>query len=178
MSPPWVLIKGPFLLRSFGHLVSYQGALFLFNPQITSLQECSYTAFVDILPAGKNYHIKPIRINNIGEQNTFANLKKDNSLKKEVNGKLVDLKMSPLKVHDEITMSFHIKNAIPEPYLGALGHVVIINQEVDQFLHVHPESDNDTVFKTEFHQPGRYKLWAEFKFDGEVSVFPFVMEVE
>ena len=76
------------------------------------LSNSSYTAFVDILPVGKNYHIKPIRINNLSEQNTFANLKKDNSLKKEVDGKMVELDISPLKVLEEITMKFQIKNAV------------------------------------------------------------------
>jgi len=35
LSPPWVSIKGPFLLQSFGHLVSYQGGSFLCKPQIS-----------------------------------------------------------------------------------------------------------------------------------------------
>ncbi len=164
-------------LKEFYHLHPKQVSEHEYSVDVP-LSNSSYTAFVDILPVGKNYRIKPIPLNNIGEHKTIANIEKDNSLKKEVNGKMIELKMSPVKVHDEITMSFHIKNAIPEPYLGALGHVVIINQKVDQFLHVHPESENDTVFKTEFDQPGRYKLWAEFKFDGEVSVFPYVIEVE
>lgn len=164
-------------LNEFYHLHPKQVSEHEFKVNVP-LSSSSYTAFVDILPAGKNYHIKPIRLNNLGEQNTTANLKKDNSFRKEVDGKIVELDMNTLKVNEEITMSFHIKNAIPEPYLGALGHVVIIDQKVEQFLHVHPESKSDTVFKTHFERPGKYKLWAEFKFGDEVSVFPYVIEVE
>ena len=75
-----------------------------------------------------------------------------------MDGNVVELITNPLKVSEEIV------NAIPEPYLGALGHVVIIDQDVEQFIHVHPVSAHETVFKTQFDKPGLYKLWAEFKF--------------
>ena len=101
-------------LNEFYHLHPKQVSEHEFKVNVP-LSSSSYTAFVDILPAGKNYHIKPIRLNNLGEQNTTANLKKDNSFRKEVDGKIVELDMNTLKVNEEITMSFHIKNAIPEP---------------------------------------------------------------
>jgi hypothetical protein len=165
-------------LNEFYHLHPKQVSEHEFKVDVPSSSSSSYTAFVDILPVGKNYYIKPIRLNNFGEQNRVANLKKDNSFKKEVDGKMVELDMNQLKVNEEITMSFYIKNAIPEPYLGALGHVVIIDQGVEHFIHVHPVSDQETVFKTQFEKTGLYKLWAEFKFGDNVSAFPYVIEVQ
>lgn len=77
----------------------------------------------------------------------------------------------------ERKLNFNIKNAIAEPYLGALGHVVIIDEKVEKFIHVHPISDESTLFQTQFDKPGLYKLWAEFKFDEAVTVYPFVIKV-
>ncbi|USK67050.1 hypothetical protein [Peribacillus frigoritolerans] len=84
--------------------------------------------------------------------------------------------MNRLKL-ERISLNFNIKNATTEPYLGALGHVVIIDENVENFIHVHPISDKSTEFQTHFDKPGLYKLWAEFKFDGEVIVYPYVMKV-
>ncbi|WP_019153635.1 hypothetical protein [Robertmurraya massiliosenegalensis] len=163
-------------LNEFYHLHPKQVSEHEFKIDV-SLSNSSYTAFVDILPIGNNYQIRPIRLSDSVEQNKFASLRKDIDFKKEVDGKIVELVVSPLKVDEEIILSFHMNNAIPEQYLGALGHVVIIDQKVEQFLHVHPVSENETVFKTQFGRPGTYKLWAEFKFNDEVIVFPYVIEV-
>ncbi|MDF0728880.1 hypothetical protein PY093_19905 [Cytobacillus sp. S13-E01] len=147
-----------------------------------SLSNSSYTAFVDINPKGKEYHIKPIRIKVTSDSQILplgsANLKKDQFYKKEMDGNVVELITNPLKVGEEITLSFNIVNAIPEPYLGALGHVVVIDQDVEQFIHVHPVSEHETVFKTQFDKSGLYKLWAEFKFRDNVFPFPFIIEVK
>ena len=165
-------------LNEFYHLHPKQVSEHEFKVDIP-LSSSSYTAFVDIMPSGKNYHIRPIRLNESGQQrNISAHLKADLDYLKVIDGKMVELIFNPLRVKEDIVLSFHLKNAIPEPYLGALGHVVIIDQKVEQFLHVHPESENDTVFKTQFETPGLYKLWAEFKFGTEVSVFPYVLKVE
>src|SRR5690625_6712189 len=67
-------------------------------------------------------------------------------------------------VKKPIELKFKIKNAIPDPYLGALGHVVIIDEQAEKFIHVHPISNNETIFETQFEKAGIYKLWAEFKF--------------
>lgn len=51
------------------------------------------------------------------------------------------------------------------------------NGKVENFIHVHPTSEHDTVFEAHFDQAGLYKLWAEFKFGEEVIAFPYVIEV-
>jgi hypothetical protein len=144
-----------------------------------SLPSSSYTAFVDIKPEGKDYLITPINLNlGLDLPRQQASLKKDVDLKKEISGKIVELTVNPLKVDEIITLTFNIINASPSPYLGALGHVVIIDQDVNQFIHVHPVSDHETVFQTEFEKPGLYKVWAEFKFEDKVFAFPYVIEVK
>jgi hypothetical protein len=43
---------------------------------------------------------------------------------------------------------------------------------------VHPTSEEKTLFETKFDKPGIYKVWGEFKFDGKVGSYPFVIEVK
>ncbi|MBD8067796.1 hypothetical protein F7888_02255 [Bacillus sp. PS06] len=147
-----------------------------------SLSYSSYTAFVDINPKGKNYVIKPIRLEINKNSSPFMGLakplEKDQNLIKEIGGKTVELITDPLKVDEEVTLEFTISNGTPEPYLGALGHVVIIDQAVEQFIHVHPVSVHDTIFNTQFEKSGLYKLWAEFRFGIHVHAYPFVFEVK
>lgn len=143
-----------------------------------------YKAFVDINPNGKQYLIEPntIEINKENHyihthQNSMNSLKVDQEKLKEISGKKVELTHDPFKVGKDVTLHFDLKGETPNPYLGALGHVVIIDAEVKQFIHVHPQSEHETVFVAHFEEAGIYKLWAEFKFGEQVIAFPYVFEV-
>ncbi|TLS51720.1 copper-translocating P-type ATPase [Paenibacillus antri] len=69
-----------------------------------------------------------------------------------------------------------------EPYLGAVGHVVILSEDTEEYLHVHPIDESasgpEARFATNFPYPGVYKLWAQFQRDGQVITVPFVVEAE
>lgn len=67
-----------------------------------------------------------------------------------------------------------------EPYLGAFGHLVIVDQSGEQYVHSHPASgspDGNVTFEAHFPKAGLYRAWAEFQVDGNVRTFPFVIEV-
>ena len=70
-----------------------------------------------------------------------------------------------------------------EPYLGAGGHLVALREGDLAFLHVHPEEHGragspDTVaFEATFPTPGRYRLFLQFRHDGEVRTAAFTREV-
>ena len=74
-----------------------------------------------------------------------------------------------------------------EPYLGAMGHCVIISQDTQTYLHCHPEQVfTPTVdsrggpvvaFHTMFPEPGRYKIWGQFQRGGRILVADFVVDV-
>lgn len=148
--------------------------------QNLSLKDNSYKAFVDIKPKGLNYEVKPNEIH-VGEKHSAHGenqLVVDKEFTKTVNNKQVELKIDSLVSKQPTTLSFDIKNGTPEPYLGALGHVVILDKAAENFIHVHPASDKETIFKTQFETPGIYKIWAEFKFENEVHVYPYIVEVK
>jgi hypothetical protein len=68
-----------------------------------------------------------------------------------------------------------------QPYLGAMGHLVILSADGKQYVHAHPSEENsatDTVvFKAHFPEPGIYKAWGEFRRGDRVHAVPFVVKV-
>ncbi|MFD2132442.1 hypothetical protein ACFSKI_14650 [Pseudogracilibacillus auburnensis] len=148
--------------------------------QRIDLSNGNYKVFVDINPKDLNYFVKPIHISIGGtHKDSFKNkLVADTNFTKTINGQTVELNTDTMEVNREVTFNFDVKDATPEPYLGALGHVVITDEIGEKFIHVHPMSEKETVFMTQFDERGMYKMWVEFKLKGEVIVYPFVIEVQ
>jgi hypothetical protein len=62
-----------------------------------------------------------------------------------------------------------------EPYLGASGHLLVVNQDTTAAIHAHPEdvpgagkTGPTVTFAPVFPAPGRYKMWAQFQRKGTV----------
>ncbi|MEJ9230334.1 hypothetical protein LAV79_12760 [Peribacillus butanolivorans] len=144
------------------------------------LPENSYKVFVDIKPKNLAYQVSPIELHveKGHDEHEENSLKVDINLTKTINEKTVELTTTELGINKDITLSFDTKGITPEPYLGALGHVVILDDKGEKFVHVHPTSEEKTVFETKFDKPGIYKVWGEFKFDGKVNSYPFVIKVK
>jgi hypothetical protein len=64
-----------------------------------------------------------------------------------------------------------------EPYLGALGHLVVIRADDLAYLHVHPEDDAAAVFSVSGLAPGRYRYFFDFQVDGVVHTAAFTHDV-
>lgn len=73
-----------------------------------------------------------------------------------------------------------------EPFLGALGHLIVVRADRQQFVHSHPlpapagqaaAAGPRVVFSAQFAAPGRYKAWAQFQHEGRVLTVPFVFDV-
>ncbi|GAA0382402.1 hypothetical protein [Bacillus horti] len=143
------------------------------------LEAGTYQVFVDIKPIDYGYHIEalPLQVGQV-QGHKHASLTPSQSYIQTVDGVQVTLDTGTLLAGEEVTLSFVIENAEPEPYLGARGHIVILDEAAINFIHVHPVSDEETRFETVFTEPGLYKLWAEFQFEGNIHVYPFVLEVQ
>ncbi|WP_235867421.1 hypothetical protein [Priestia abyssalis] len=145
-----------------------------------SLPDGSYKAFIDIKPKSLSYAVTPISFA-IGDQekeHAHPQLTADAVFEQKVDDYKVTLNLSELKAGQDVTLTFDLHGKQPEPYLGAQGHVVILDESGEKYLHVHPANNKDTIFETSFDEPGLYKIWAEFKQDGAVRAFPFVVEVQ
>ncbi|WP_148302586.1 hypothetical protein [Caldalkalibacillus mannanilyticus] len=139
----------------------------------------SYKLFADILPVGYKYEVEGIPLvvgHDHGKQE--PQLVTGRELIQQIEGYKVSLLPFSMKKGEPIKLEFVIEGGTPEPYLGALGHVVIVNESLEEFLHVHPSSKNSTIFDTSFPNTGFYKIFAEFQFQGKVYAFPFVIQIE
>jgi len=69
-----------------------------------------------------------------------------------------------------------------QPYLGAMGHLVIISADGREYVHAHPLSEAKTApdgaveFAAHFPKPGIYKAWGQFQRGGSVFTVPYVLE--
>ncbi|KAA0544591.1 hypothetical protein FZW96_19470 [Bacillus sp. BGMRC 2118] len=146
-----------------------------------ALEDGNYKAFVDIKPANAAYHVEPIgfTIGKTEAAHGHGSLKPDQNFKKTVNGIETKLDINSFTVGEDITLAFSFDDSVVlQPYLGAMGHVVILDEAAENFIHVHPASDVETKFITNFDKPGIYKLWAEFQINEKVHTYPFVIEVK
>ncbi|REE90504.1 hypothetical protein A8990_1067 [Paenibacillus taihuensis] len=68
-----------------------------------------------------------------------------------------------------------------QPYLGAIGHVVIMDADAERYVHVHAMDERAKGPTAQFHatfpEPGLYKIWGQFKRHGQLLIVPFVIQV-
>lgn len=145
------------------------------------LEEGAYKAFVDIKPTNLEYEVQPIAFtvgNPTINEHVHGSLEVDENFEQTIDGNTVTMTTTPLVTNQAVTLTFDVHGAKLEPYLGAMGHVVILDEDAKQYLHVHPLEGEKPVFETQFSKPGTYKIWTEFQVDGKVTAYPFVIEVK
>lgn len=69
-----------------------------------------------------------------------------------------------------------------QPYLGAMGHLVVLSADGGKYVHAHPVTesapDGNVGFEVHFPGPGTYKGWGQFQREGKIFTIPAVMQVE
>lgn len=102
-----------------------------------------------------------------------------------------------VKAGGSATLTFNIsKDGKPmttlAPYLGAFGHLVVISENGEEFVHSHPLGGHEghamtsvgptVAFEAHFKEPGLYKAWGQFNVGTtkkeRVMTVPFVFMVE
>jgi hypothetical protein len=115
-------------------------------------------------------------------------LQPEKTLVKTVEGKEVELAIDPLKPGTDAMLTFVLRDAASkepihdlQPYLGAVGHVVVISADGEDYLHVHPDDEAATgpeaVFHTTFPASGVYKIWGQFQHKDQLITVPFTVQV-
>ena len=100
----------------------------------------------------------------------------------------------PIPIGKTTTLAFRLRDRLSgrpvvnlQPYLGAQGHLMIVHQDGETFVHSHPAEDAAAValakkgevrFTARFPRAGVYKAWAQFQRGGRVSTVSFVFEVK
>jgi len=147
-----------------------------------------YKVFADFVPKGGTGATISEWVEVAGEEGEHAALEADAELVKETAGKQIELALSAAEPNEEVTLTFNLRDALTgegidtlEPYLGAVGHVVILSSDAEQYIHVHPVDEKSTGpearFATTFPDSGLYKIWGQFQHNGELLTVPFVVDI-
>ena len=88
----------------------------------------------------------------------------------------------------EVTITFDLTDPAGkpvedlQPYMGAMGHLVVLSDDGKQYVHAHPAAatpgtSSRVVFQAHITKPGLYKGWGQFRLKDTVRVVPFVFKV-
>lgn len=146
-----------------------------------------YVLFEDYTPAGSGHQLgrQPMTVS--GPKYTPVRFGADQMQWQGDGGYQVALTFDkPLKAGQLLGLKITLrKNGQPvtdlENYLGALGHVVVISEDTERYLHVHPNEQADhgpTIgFNTNFEQAGRYRVFLQFNHAGQIHTADFTINV-
>lgn len=108
-----------------------------------------YTLYFDFTPKGSPQQVVPVKVTASGTPKATVPLTVDADKPKTIDGFTVALDTGgAVKAGAEARLSFTItKDGKPvttlRPYLGAMGHLVIISQDGTQFVHAHPHEGGE-----------------------------------
>ncbi len=157
-----------------------------YKVQYTFPKGGDYVLFQDYTPTGAGHQLgrQPLTVK--GAAYAPAKFKNDN-MQWEKDGYQATLAFDKdLKVGQLLGMKITItKNGQPVTnlanYLGALGHVVVISEDTQSYLHVHPndQADKGPVigFNTNFEKPGLYRVFLQFNHAGTIHTGDFTINV-
>lgn len=161
-----------------------------FHQEIELPKGGTYRLFADYKPAGEAAVTAQGTVHLEGEErNEPLTPDSDTTKPKKVDSMKVALDISTLKAGEESKLTFRFEDDATgakvsdlETYLGAIGHVVIIGEGAETYLHVHAENDNDSgpdaTFAAQFPKPGLYRIWGQFQRNGTVSTVSYTVKAE
>jgi hypothetical protein len=146
-----------------------------------------YRFYADYKPTGKPAGIATAQIDVNGEPSPAPKLVVNVPGEVTADGLSATIDVSNAKGGQEAEVRFLLttESSQPieelEPYLGARGHLVVISDDGDEYVHAHPmdksAAPNEVVFMAHFPRAGTYKGWGQFKLSGQVRTIPFVVDV-
>ncbi len=166
-------------------------------------KDANYVLFADFTPTGDTQRVVRLELPTINATEAQAELTAG-TLETTAGPLAFHLEVpQPLSAGEHLTLTFHVMDAASgepvntlEEYLGAAGHLVIIDQSAEIYLHTHPDHDEaegehaghaghtetpaygpEIQFMTEFPTTGAYALWLQVQYQGEIYTAPFVIEV-
>lgn len=197
-------------LEEFLHLhPDYQGDGTFVLKDVVLPQAANYVVFADFTPTGDTQQVVRNVLEVSGAQSVHTHLMV--SAPEAIVGELkihLDTKQS-LEAGAETILNFHVTNAATgeivsnlEEYLGAAGHLVIIDPSTQIYIHTHPAGHDmaamsemetatpemaDMVMPTQygphlefmaaFPSEGLWAMWLQVQYKGEIYTFPYVVEV-
>lgn len=165
----------------------------------------AYNVYYDFTPspapgvaAGPGQQVVRVPVEVSGDVPAPVALAPDASTPKTIDGYTVTLDgADAVKAGGSATLTFTIvKDGTPvttlAPYLGAMGHLVVLSENGEEFVHSHPVGGHEghamtsggpsVAFEAHFKVPGTYKAWGQFnvgsKEKEQIMTAPFTLTVE
>jgi len=169
----------------YHHLHPTQNSDGVWTADVPALPAGSYRVFADTRPTGADGITLGTDLavgNGVTDTATTAIPTGDTTV--TVDG--YEIKMTGTPVAGESTLTFSVvrdgEPNIPDPYLGASGHLVALRAGDLAFLHVHPHGDATPQepairFAAQFPTPGIYHLFLDISIGGTVHTAAFTIEV-
>jgi hypothetical protein len=166
-------------LDFFSHEHSNESEGRPFTVPVTFPRAGRYHVFVEFRPTGGELQLLRAALDVTGAVGKAPPLQPDDlSRLKRVEG--FDVQVD----HEGADLVFRISRdgqaVTLEPYLGALGHAVILSPGARDFVHSHPRSGSavgEASFHVAFPRAGIYKAFAEFRPQGTHIVAEVVLNV-
>ncbi len=148
----------------------------------------AYRLIADFKPTGGDSMTKMAWVDVSGEPAEQMPVAPDGVVERVANGTRVALAAADGGAEDELSLTFTLTEEASgepvtdlEPYLGAIGHVVLLSADGEKYVHVHAEEGQGTgptaAFEATLPGSGVYKVWGQFQRDGEVFTVPYVLDV-
>jgi hypothetical protein len=148
----------------------------------------TYHLFADYQPTGKPAGTAVAQVTVAGNAPAAPPLKPDVPGTVAGDGLTAEVTVDGATPGREATVRFELADpsgqpvADLEPYMGAMGHLVVVSADAARYVHAHPDEGkaagkNVVAFGASFPQAGLYKGWGQFKRGGQVRVVPFVVNV-
>ncbi|SFB49467.1 hypothetical protein SAMN05216312_11087 [Cohnella sp. OV330] len=184
-------------LRDFQHIhPEYQGGG-VFALPVTFEEGGNYRLFADFIPSGLNELTRSAKVSVSGgsERRSDPDGSRGSDspagpalLAQFAGGMQVELHFGHLMANMQTGLSVTFRDADTgkpvsdlQPYLGSIGHIIAVDDKLQDYLHVHPVNAASTgpqaLFGIAFPHSGTYKLWGQFQRDGQLLTIPFVVKV-
>lgn len=169
-----------------------------FTLNFTFPQGGDYILYHDFTPPNVGQQVVQVPLTVEGKAPAAVKLTVDDKAPKTIDGYTVALDTGgPVKTGGETHLAFTItKDGKPvttlAPYLGAMGHLVVISEDLSEFVHSHPHEEGaehaaaatgpKVDFEAMFMKPGIYKGWGQFnvgtKDSEKIVTAPFTFDVK
>jgi hypothetical protein len=147
-----------------------------------------YRLYADYKPVGKDQAVAIAEVQVIGDSPPAPELIPNAPGKVTGTGLNANVAFPKAKAGEVTKITFALLDSMDQPvtdlqpYLGAMGHLVVISADGKLYVHAHPaegKSANGVVeFGAHFTRAGLYKAWGQFQRAGQVYTVPFVLKVE
>lgn len=180
-------------LGTFAHEHPVLGESGVFTLPYTFPSGGTYVVFGDAAPRGAGSQVVATRVRVEGADaprfDLAAAARGDRGMRRSRDGLSIEwtLPSDPLPVAKSVRLTARVTDAAGapvtdlEPYLGALGHLMMVKEGGDAFVHAHPDElrgkpqDGTIEFLARLPEPGLYRGWVQLQRGGAVSTFDFVV---